>query len=378
MTLPDRARARGRSRTARGVRRVLTALPRAVTGLRRSSPRQGRSLVGLVALSLLLAVGTLVLGSEVVPPSAQVLPLLGGGLLLGRRPLLRLLLVVAAALVLSYARVSAADPPAGATVVVALTALFAWEAARSRDETGLGGLRGDTVLVELRKRLEQQGQVPHLPPGWHAEVVVRPAGEGPFSGDFVVSSLGRGGRLAGGRARGRLRQGRRRGDPRAAAVRGARRAARRGTAAASCPPRTPTCCGRTGTRGSPPRCTSSWTCAPGATPSTRPVTRPSRTSTPAPGGGALHEADGVVLGLLPEVAYVASRGCLDPGDALLLYTDGLVEIPGRDLSVGIDKLLGEAERLVPQGFRGGADALVSRVAGASPDDRGLVLLWRDG
>jgi serine phosphatase RsbU (regulator of sigma subunit) len=65
-----------------------------------------------------------------------------------------------------------------------------------------------------------------------------------------------------------------------------------------------------------------------------------------------------------------------PGDALVLYTDGLVEIPHRDLAVGIDKLLGEAERLVPRGFRGGADLLVRRVAGASSDDRGLVLLWR--
>ena len=54
-----------------------------------------------------------------------------------------------------------------------------------------------------------------------------------------------------------------------------------------------------------------------------------------------------------------------------------MEIPGRDLEVGIDKLLGEAERLVPRGFAGGGELLVSRVAGASTDDRGLVLIWRD-
>ena len=46
--------------------------------------------------------------------------------------------------------------------------------------------------------------------------------------------------------------------------------------------------------------------------------------------------------------------------------------------MGIDKLLGEAERLVPRGFAGGADRLVTLVAGSSPDDRGLVLLWRSG
>ena len=81
---------------------------------------------------------------------------------------------------------------------------------------------------------------------------------------------------------------------------------------------------------------------------------------------------------MPDVSYTAQTGRLDPGDALILYTDGLVEIPGRDLAVGIDKLLGEAERLVPRGFTGGAELLVQQVAGASNDDRGLVLLWRTG
>jgi hypothetical protein len=31
---------------------------------------------------------------------------------------------------------------------------------------------------------------------------------------------------------------------------------------------------------------------------------------------------------------------------------------------------------VPRGFAGGGDVLVQNVAGASTDDRGLVLLWR--
>ena len=48
----------------------------------------------------------------------------------------------------------------------------------------------------------------------------------------------------------------------------------------------------------------------------------------------------------------------------------------RDLSVGIDKLLGEAERLVTRGFAGGGEVLVQRVAADSGDDRGLVLVWR--
>jgi hypothetical protein len=69
---------------------------------------------------------------------------------------------------------------------------------------------------------------------------------------------------------------------------------------------------------------------------------------------------------------------LEQRDALLLYTDGLVENAEREISVGIDKLLGEAERLVTRGFAGGGEVLVNRASSGSTDDRGLVLLWRSG
>jgi hypothetical protein len=52
-------------------------------------------------------------------------------------------------------------------------------------------------------------------------------------------------------------------------------------------------------------------------------------------------------------------------------------VPGRDLGVGIDKLLGAAEHLVARGFRGGAALLVDGVASGGGDDRGLVLIWRN-
>ena len=82
----------------------------------------------------------------------------------------------------------------GALLVLGVTAAVAYEFARSRDETGMTGASGDVVLVELRSRLLQQGALPHLPEGWHGQAVVRPAGGGPFAGDFVVSALTGGGR----------------------------------------------------------------------------------------------------------------------------------------------------------------------------------------
>lgn len=84
---------------------------------------------------------------------------------------------------------------------------------------------------------------------------------------------------------------------------------------------------------------------------------------------------GPVLGVVPAAEYSVHRGELTSGDALLMYTDGLVEVPSRDIAFGIDKLLGEAERLVTSGFVGGAERLVASVK-SETDDRALLLLHR--
>jgi serine phosphatase RsbU (regulator of sigma subunit) len=88
-----------------------------------------------------------------------------------------------------------------------------------------------------------------------------------------------------------------------------------------------------------------------------------------------HWTDGPVLGLVPSPQYSVFEGKMQSGDALLLYTDGLVETPTRDITYGIDKLLGEAEKLVQHGFEGGADRLVQSVDSKN-DDRALFLLHR--
>jgi serine phosphatase RsbU (regulator of sigma subunit) len=88
-------------------------------------------------------------------------------------------------------------------------------------------------------------------------------------------------------------------------------------------------------------------------------------------------SEGPLLGVFPDAKFVNEHGRLDRGDALLMFTDGLIETPGKDISVGIDKLLGEAERLVTKGFRHGARKLIDRVAAAHNDDRAVVLIWRD-
>ena len=96
------------------------------------------------------------------------------------------------------------------------------------------------------------------------------------------------------------------------------------------------------------------------------------------GSGRVSVVDTVgapVLGVTPDFRCQARTGTLQPGDALLLYTDGLVETRGGDLDQGIDRLLGVLEQLVSTG-RGGADAVLAAARRQEDDDRALVLVQR--
>jgi hypothetical protein len=370
--------ARRRLRAPHALQAVALALPRLITRVRRNPPPERIALALLIGVSLGLAVAEEAVGPELVPPGVQVVPLLGGGLLLQRRSMRLLVLVVAAILAYHWWELGLAVVRPGALVVVAVTGALAYEFARSREETGLTGLAGDEVLVGLRDRLQHQSQLPPLPSTWRAEAVLRPAGGGPFAGDFVVSSLTGGGRQleltlvdvsgkgveAGTRAL--LLSGALGG------LLGSLRPAEYLPAANRYLDRQEWEEGFATAVHLVLDLQDGWFSVESA--GHPPVAH----FDAGTGRWRLLTCEGMALGLVPEVSYVAETGRLDRGDALLLYTDGLVEIPGRELAVGIDKLLGEAERLVPLGFDGGGERLVERVAGASKDDRGLVLIWRPG
>jgi serine phosphatase RsbU (regulator of sigma subunit) len=83
-----------------------------------------------------------------------------------------------------------------------------------------------------------------------------------------------------------------------------------------------------------------------------------------------------MLGLIPGSDYVPAGGMLRSGDALMLYTDGMVETRRNDIGIGIDRLIGQADRKLRSNFAGGAATLVDS-AGSRGDDRALLLLWRD-
>jgi serine phosphatase RsbU (regulator of sigma subunit) len=93
------------------------------------------------------------------------------------------------------------------------------------------------------------------------------------------------------------------------------------------------------------------------------------------GRWVVHKAEGPVLGLMCQAEFGVVRGTLHRGDALLLFTDGLVETPSRDIGMGIDKLIGQGESLLRAGFENAAHRLVDRVE-SYDDDRALLLVHR--
>jgi hypothetical protein len=340
--------------------------------LRRNPPSPGLTVLLLWLLSLGLFLLSLAVGGSWAPPSAQSIPLLLGGLLLMRRDFWRVLVACTGLIALQYALQD--DSPPGAVFALGFTAFLAYAFVRSREDTGLGGMRGDAVLVELRGRLEQQGALPVLPDPWHADSLVLPAGEAPFAGDFVVSArtgcrldialVDVSGKGVEAGTRSLLLSGALGGllgapDGREFLAAGNAYLVRQDWDEGFATAVHVTLNLTDGTY-----CVASAGHPPAAQ------------FDAGSGRWSLLEAAGPALGLLPDVVYEPVHGVLRPGDALLLYTDGLVEVSGRDLAVGIDKLLGEAERLVTRGFEGGARTLATSVAADSSDDRGLVLIWR--
>src|SRR5450432_261006 len=329
--------------------------------------------------AVVVGIGVLrpIVGPDWAPSGEFVLPILAGGLLLRRRPLLFVVLMTALGVIYDEVVLGVHAVRVGQVVVIAATAVFAYRLARTRELLGVQGLRGESMLLELRDRLRAQGEMPELPPGWQNETLIRSAGAGSFGGDFLVAGLTDGGAVlevalvdvsgkgidAGTRAlllSGALggllgavaperflpaandyllRQGWLEGFATAVHLVIDLRTGRYVLESAGHPPAAHF------VRGS--------------------------------GTWRVIESEGTVLGVLPEASYTSVRGVLGSGDAMLLYTDGVVETSEREISVGIDKLVGEAERLVTQGFRDGASHLIDRVAPDGGDDRALVMIWRD-
>jgi serine phosphatase RsbU (regulator of sigma subunit)/anti-sigma regulatory factor (Ser/Thr protein kinase) len=105
------------------------------------------------------------------------------------------------------------------------------------------------------------------------------------------------------------------------------------------------------------------------------------------GGGSrrLAVTGGLPLGLSTEFGppdYPVTRAALDPGDTLLMFTDGLVERPGADLDDGLRELAAVLDGGPPDAERLADELCAGRDGGgpgspAAEDDMALLVLRRD-
>jgi hypothetical protein len=349
---------------------------RSFRGHDRSGRREWLALAALVFLSALIYVARSA-DPEGVPLSMFVIPILLGGYALSLSTLSVLIGLIAIALVAQLIMHGFDQYYVGAVAVIALAAIVVVGSVRRRASLGVRRAVGESMLVDLRDRLLAQGEMPMLPRGWEAEVVHRSAGRATFSGDFLVAA-----RSADGLAL------------EVALVDVSGKGLGAGTRALML---SGAFGGLIGSVPSPEFLPAAnayllrqeWDegfatavylvvdLGSGAYEVRSAGHPPAVHFNAGSGRWDTLETIGGLLGVFEKDEYEPVSGHLMPGDALLLYTDGLVETPGRDLTDGIDKLQGEAERLIADGFRDGARKLIDAVAESDQDDRALVLIWRD-
>ena len=334
----------------------------------------------VVTAAAIVAVNTVLCWSmsfwpDVVPFSAYVPVAVVAGLFLAPRVLL-----VVDACILAAGLYTVVDKDGQSTVLgaycvlVVVMGIMLW-VATSRARLGVQGNLGETMLVDLRDRLRTQGELPDLPPGWGAELSVLSAYGDSFSGDFLVTSMtgnqlelalvdvsGKG--IAAG-TRSLLLSGAFGGLLGSMSVERFLPAANsyllrqhwdEGFAtAAHAMIDLETGAYSLGSAGHPPAV---------------------RFSAGSGRWEVLEVDEGPVLGVTDRIDFRRVSGVLGRGDALLLYTDGVIETRNRDLRDGIDRMLGTAERMISRGFEGMAAKMCAAARAGETDDRAAVLVWR--
>ncbi len=88
-------------------------------------------------------------------------------------------------------------------------------------------------------------------------------------------------------------------------------------------------------------------------------------------------ARGTALGIMKRPDFHQTTGRLEVGDALMFYTDGVVESRTQDFTAGIEWLRTEAATIVTAGFDQAPRRILKMVT-TGDDDRAVLILSRPG
>jgi hypothetical protein len=333
----------------------------------------------LLGLMSVLCCALIVYADTYSPVTLLLVPLLVASLLLGPRTLPWFVVFVLTLTVLAVVgrRLRGVDIiPAAVTgiAMVFLLGLVVLLTSFRRSRLGVAGFQGESMFVDLRDRILNQGGIPALPVDWHVQSALASAGGTLFAGDFVVASRPAPDRLevvvvdVSGKGE--------QAGTRALLLSGAfsgmlgalppdqflpaandyllRLDWEEGFATAiHLSVHLDTGAFEIRTAGHPPAV---WRAA-------------------GSGRWSVLGSEGPILGLIPGAEFDVATGVLAHGDAVMLYTDGMVEQPRRDIDLGIDRLVGEAESLLRGSFVDAAQRLVDAL-GSRNDDRAMIVVNR--
>jgi hypothetical protein len=294
----------------------------------------------------------------------------------------RLLLVVYIGLFLAMAILGAylgdvKSTTTGAQIVTVATMLLMIWLSHARAQVGVSGVTGESMLVDMRDRLRVQGELPPLPPSWGAEVALESAYGDSFAGDFVVASRSTDGRtleIALVDVSGKGREAGARSLLLSGALGGLLGEMSEGGFLASANNhllrlRWPEGFA-TAVHVAVDLESGSFTIGYAGHPAAAQF---------AAGSGRwrmLAGGRGPLLGVIDHAEYPRENGTLRRGDALVLYSDGVIEARDKALVDGIDRMLGRAESFIRTGFEGLAQRLCDQAAAGLGDDRAVVTIWR--
>lgn len=351
-------------------------LRRRVQSWRTGSAQSQLSLLGVMLVGVGMSFAVSLTQYEWMPFTTYFVWLLLGMLLLRFRPLALLTTVnLVAGLVALTVEAPLTGPRVAAAVhLVLASALVLYQSSRQR--SGLPMALSETLLSDLRDRLQRQGQVPDLPAGWESQTAMLASHGVRYAGDFLVADLSK---------------DQRRLEVILVDVCG------KGTSAG------PAALQFAGALGGllgalPPvelfRAANDFLLRQpddeqfatavhlvvdledgsyGITSAGHPPAL--RYDVPSH-EWVIDNARGTALGVLPEPELHRSEGRLFPGEALLFYTDGVVESRTKHLDVGIAWLQRTALDAVAGGWTGAAHRVIGEIE-RGDDDRAVLILSRE-
>lgn len=343
-----------------------------------AGPHRERVVLVVIALMAFVFVVAVIAWPAQVPLVSLTPLVLVSGLYLPHRQLVGLYVVVSVGMFTIIPRLPGSVTTRALSVWAIISLMFMMViVASSRVRVGSTGFHGENLFVDLRDRIARSARLPALPQGWTAESAVRSAyGEG-FSGDFMVADRTHGGRhleVALVDVSGKGREA----GTRSLLLSGALGALLGSLAPASFLGAANSYLVRQGwDEGFATAVhvdinldTGEFSIGNAGHPA------PVRYSFGTGNWEVLEGGRGPVLGIMQGVSFARTQGTLAMGDALMIYSDGIIESRAHDLTEGTDRMLGAASEAMVRPGDSVADAVVSQARSGEADDRAVFVIMR--